>query len=142
MVVGDMVVGDMGAGDNQLPLYVDVEIDDIATTSPDAAALALGISAGGLAVVGDVLIPTHAGQAFIWMAVAVVLVAVATIANRGRSPRSGDADIEHRFDLPAHEVVIDLRAEYVDRPAITEAEPADSGLIDLSKDRETVTRAR
>jgi hypothetical protein len=95
-----MAMGDLGVGDEELPLYAEVEVDDGSTGSPDTAALVLGVSAGGLAVVGDLLIPSRAGQAFVCMAVAVVLVAVARIVNRGRSPEPAQE---------SDDVVIDLR---------------------------------
>jgi hypothetical protein len=105
-----MTMGDFGGGDEELPLYAEVEVDDGPPSSPDTAALVLGVSAGGLALVGDVLIPTHAGQAFVSMAVAVVLVSVARIVNRGRSHGSRDADAKESSDLGSDDLVIDLRA--------------------------------
>jgi hypothetical protein len=108
-----MAMGDLGVGDQELPLYAEVEVDDGETSSPDTAALVLGVSAGGLALVGDVLIPTRAGQAFVCMAVAVVGVSVARIVNRGRSRGSRDAD--------ADELVIDLRSDHREEASVSRA---------------------
>ena len=81
-------MGEGGGGEHELPLYVRADIDDegedVSTPAQDTAALVLGVSAGGFALVGDVLIPTHAGQAFVWMALTVVVVSVAVVANRSR----------------------------------------------------------
>ena len=89
-------MGEGGGGEHELPLYVRADIDDegedVSTPAQDTAALVLGVSAGGFALVGDVLIPTHAGQAFVWMALTVVVVSVAVVANRSRGdPRAAVA---------------------------------------------------
>jgi hypothetical protein len=68
------------APDDALPVYA--RADGGPRARVHKGALALGIVAVVLALVGDLLIATHAGQAVVLLVLAVVAVSAAVIVNR------------------------------------------------------------
>jgi hypothetical protein len=66
--------------DDGLPLYA--TSDDAPRARVPKGAVALGIVAVVLAIAGDLLIATHAGQAVVLLVLAVVAISAAVVLNR------------------------------------------------------------